>query len=177
MQPFFSSINSQPSHKTAEKDDRSPHLSPRPNSPSVVHLHHQLTRSVLSTTMATIPQPHAQDPPVQAPHTVADAHPPPADPTFHGIPFNIDARKTTFKLTMTGSNMSQVWFKDIEEVDDHSADSVTDGLVRLPPSSQLNIFLQASPGCCVHTWEDAHNHPQHLRCLRDACHRGLQETG
>ncbi len=49
---------------------------------------------------------------------------------LRGLPFNIDATKSTFKMISTSSNTYEVWFKEMEEVDPMMVEDVTDGLVR-----------------------------------------------
>ncbi len=51
-------------------------------------------------------------------------------PVLRGLPFNIDATKSTFKMISTGANAYEVWFKEMEEVDPTMDEDVTDGLVR-----------------------------------------------
>ncbi len=48
---------------------------------------------------------------------------------LRGLPFNIDASKSTFKMISTGANTYEVWFKEMEDIDPMMDEDVTDGLV------------------------------------------------
>ncbi len=62
---------------------------------------------------------------------LADLAIPSTNPALlRGLPFNIDATKSTFKMISTGANAYEVWFKEMEEVDPVMDKDPTDGLVR-----------------------------------------------
>ncbi len=46
---------------------------------------------------------------------------------FRGVAFNVDAIKSTYKVTTIGSNVYTVWFKDVEDIAPMDIEEVTKG--------------------------------------------------
>ncbi len=55
---------------------------------------------------------------------------PSSEPVLQGLPFDVDAMKSTFKITNPCTNVYEVCFKEMEDVNPAMIEGITEGLVR-----------------------------------------------
>ncbi len=97
--------------------------------------------------------------------------------SIQGVAFNVDAIKSTYKVTTIGSNFYRVWFKDVEDNAPMEVEEVTKGLVRR--TSFLITFYSLTyslADCCIHAGEAELESLHDVRHIRNGHPRGIQAS-